>query len=209
MQSGVWKKMTQVLTRKHGLHGKKKYSIDIVGIDTGYLSDRVFGFVKALKIRRVNTGDVPVAVGLRGTATGETIIKFAPESNYIDKFTGKKKRRKARYLINVNLAKDIMFKAIKLSYRYKIGAEKEKPKNYFYDWSNKTADYYKQLASEEPKIVVFQGQPKTRYEKRPGFPRNEILDLWVYNFALACHSFKGDVIDDEYWQLYEKKVAKS
>ena len=209
MQHDVWHKLATQLSKKYGYKKKKNYSIDIVGIDTGYLSDRAFGFVKAMKLRRQARGEGPQAVGLRGTHTGETVIKYAPESSYLEKSTGKKRKRKARYLINVNMAKDLIFKAIKSSYRYKIGADKEKPKNYYYDWSNKSEWYYKQLASEEPKIVVYQGLPKTRYEKRPGFPRNEILDLWVYNFALACHCFKGDVVDDDYWRLISEKLKKS
>lgn len=208
MQGIVWTKLLKIIKKPWGPVKRQKFKIDIVGVDTGYLSDRAFGFVKAMKNRRRAYGDVPITIGLRGTHTGETVIKFAPEASYIERSTGKRKKRKARYLVSVNLAKDIMFKAIKSSYRYKIGAVKDKPKNYYYDWSNHSENYYKQLVSEEPKIVIWQGLPRTRYEKRPGFVRNEVLDLWVYNFALACHSFKGDVADDNYWDVLGGKMTK-
>ena len=197
-QKDIWINLFDRLLRPFKCKNKE-YNIDIAGIDTGYLTDHVHVFIQAAKIRRAKNPKYPVVLGLKGTFSGETIIRYAPEREISKR---KRKKTRAKYLVNVNLAKDVLFKAIKNSYLYKIGVSEDKPENYYYSWFDKSPAYYKQLASEEPTIVVRNGMPRTQYIARKGFIRNEILDLWVYNLALACYIFKGDTMDDNYWKLW-------
>lgn len=199
VESAPWKKLRKVLLKKYPWRGGE-YPLDVFGVDTGYLPDTCFQFVKIMRSERVNNPEVPIGIGLRGTGTGETIIRYAPEATVQTK-SGKKKKRQQRYLVNSNIAKDLLFRSVKQSIEFKQKLVNERPKSYYYTWSSKKKEYYKQLASEESYMAIKDGRPVVRYRIKEGVKNNEILDLWVYNLAMAHKYMSNDIDDDPYWDM--------
>ena len=206
LQSAAWKKLKTVLFAKYPWDGRE-FHIDVATGDTGYLPDQVFAFIKALKRVRVAESVPTISTGIRGVATGETLIRWAPESQYKDKY-GKTKRRQARYLVNTNIAKDILYKAVKNSMDFKIGFSKTPPEGHHYIWSNKSDSYYDQICSEEAHMVIRDGRPRKQYRKKNDAKPNEILDLWVYNLAMAHKYMTGDLDDEDYWEALASRRRK-
>ena len=195
----VWNKLKKVMEKKYPWGGKE-FHIDAFCGDTGYLPDHVFAFIKSFKASRKATGCPTIASGIRGVATGQTIIRFAPDSEYTDR-RGKKKKRKARYLCNTNIAKDILYKAIKNSIDHRVGLTDTRPPGHYFVWANEHEDYYRQVCAEESYQVIRDGRPQIQYRKRNDAKANEVLDLWVYNLAMAHKYLKDDLEDEAYWDL--------
>lgn len=148
-------------------------AIKLVGIDSGYETSRVYSFCRKFSPRRV--------VPLKGD---EKLTQVVGSSKSVDvKDSGKINRRGLRlWKVGTNLIKSEIYGDLK----------KREPEDHlesyppgFIHFPEYDMEYFLQLTAEERKISKDKrGYTKIIWEKKR--ERNEILDLHVYNRALAA-----------------------
>lgn len=179
------------------------HNIDSIGIDCGYNADYVFSFIKHCRVERRKGNKLPEVLALKGVPMGNILV--SPSRSSLRAHKGE-----PFYNVDVNAMKEIIYKSILDSYNYRARITKERPPSFYCHWYTTRKDYYSQICSEKAYLKNIRGLSKVVYEKIEGVERNEILDLWVYNLAVAV-KILGTDFDSAHastvWKLLEERKA--
>jgi len=151
-----WEMLDDYLTKTFSREDGALLRITTCLIDSGYMTKKVYEYVKPRQMRRVyaikGVGVFGAPIVNRARLVGREGVKMFP--------------------IGTFSAKDVLFGRLKI----------EAPGNGFIHF-NKSCDeeYFEQLLAERPIIKQIKGFSVKEYVKIRD--RNEILDLWCYNLA--------------------------
>ena len=184
-----------------------KHKVNVVAIDSGYLTNFVYDFIEnCMKVRRMNK-KFPTVYAVKGSASSDLIIKKAT-FNYAKGRAKKQQTERIKHLIHIinpDIVKEHIYKTILQSYKYRRGLIEKKPERFYFNWYSKNKEYYKQLCSEVPYIKTRNGITKIQYKKKDENAPNEILDLWCYNFALAIKVIGTKPKSSDFWDILVQK----
>jgi phage terminase large subunit GpA-like protein len=152
----VWQQLDAYLQKTFMHETGALLKIAICVIDAGYMTKKVYDFVKPRQTRRV--------YAIKGSQTAGAPIVGRPRT------VGKQKVK--LFMIGTTTAKDIIFSRLKL--------EKPGP-GYMHFNMQCDEEYFLQLTAEKAVYRLIRGFAVKEYIKVR--PRNEILDLWVYSLA--------------------------
>lgn len=189
----TWDALSQYLASEFEHVDGKTLGIMKCGVDSGYEAQRVYNFCKKYDVSKV----LPIK-GQDGLA----IMVGTPTAvNLKNEKTGKKQKRGVRiWPIGVSMVKDELFGDLQLDQPDDIMDGFPKGFIHFpmYD-----EEYFRQLTAEKKVLVKDKkGFTKSVYVKE--YERNEILDLHVYNRAMA--SIIGiDRLNESGWQRLEEQ----
>lgn len=189
----VWDKLDEILVESWPHEGNSKVEMKIkkLGIDSGYLTQRVYAYV-----RKHNN---PRVVALKGQ---ETLAQTVGLPKAVDvNWKGEKVRRGLKlWKVGTNHGKSELYSWLK-SNKAKEG--ELDPIGYCH-YPEYGLDYFKMLTAEELVTKVIRGFHKSEWIKVR--PRNEALDIRVYNRAVA--SMIGiDRFRDPQWIKLEKEIG--
>jgi len=154
---GVWEQLDRYLTETTWEHPSgARLKPEVSCIDSGFLSKRVYDFVRARQRRRI--------YAIKGISTPGAPLVGRPMR------AGRSGIR--LYPVAVAGAKDILFARLQI--------EKPGP-GYIHFNKQCDDDYFDQLTAERPIVKVTRGVAVRQWQKIRD--RNEVLDLWVYNLA--------------------------
>ena len=167
----VWNDLKRILEKDYKHESGINMKIAITFIDSGWLTDKVYDFCLRFRGKRV----FPVK-GLSGVY-GKPLVSYGQ---------GKlnKKTKIGVYMINTDLAKDIIYEWLNVEQQGEAG--------YMHYHEGYTFEYFRQLLSEV-RIKKFDNAGRVYYiwQKRIRGGRSEALDLRVYNLA-AIHALNVD-----------------
>jgi len=176
----VWQQLDAYLQKTFMHETGALLKIAICVIDAGYMTKKVYDFVKPRQTRRV--------YAIKGSQTAGAPIVGRPRT------VGKQKVK--LFMIGTTTAKDIIFSRLKL--------EKPGP-GYMHFNMQCDEEYFLQLTAEKAVYRLIRGFAVKEYIKVR--PRNEILDLWVY--SLAAHTLLNPNIDKILKELAQNQSKKA
>jgi len=169
-----WTELDEYLQKTFETESGEKLKITICLIDSGFITKKVYDFVKPRQSRRIYAA--------KGANISGAPLVGRP------KLVGHRKVK--LFQVGVTTAKDIIFGRLKL--------EKEGP-GYIHFNRQCDEEYFLQLLSEKPVYRTSKGQLIKEYIKVR--PRNEILDLWVYNLAAIT------ILSPNFEKILENRAA--
>jgi len=152
----VWNELDDYLQKTFVNDAGMILKISCVAVDSGYLPKKVYDFVKKRQSRRI--------YAVKGANSANAPLVNRP------RLAGKE--RVKLFQIGTQAAKDILFSRLRID---TFGP------GYIHFPRACDDEYFKQLTAERVRIRLVKGFAVREYEKIR--PRNEILDLWVYNIA--------------------------
>lgn len=161
-QKDVWNQLDIYLNKKFSFKDNYKLGIACTCVDSGYLADEVYKFVKPREIKRI------FAVKGMGGA-GKPFISRPSTSNRL---------KVNLFSLGVDNGKETIVSNLKIKEagpgycHFPINPER-----------NYNADYFKGLTSEKRIIKYDKGRITITWIKKPGITRNEPFDLRNYNQA--------------------------
>ena len=178
----VWEELLKILSRTFVTPAGRQLRISATGIDTGYLTSRVYRFIRQNAGRRLfatrgaNTPGKPLVS--KPTECGDPPVKV--------------------WTIGTETAKDSIFNRLEL---------KEPGPGFCNFGTHYPEHYFKQLRAEKPVVRYVRGKAHRCYEKIKDWYRNEALDLFVgcdamlaialrllrTNFTTLAHAAAEDV----------------
>jgi len=156
MLKETWEQLDRFLQKTYQHESGALMKITCTCVDSGYMTKKVYEFIKPRQTRRV--------YAIKGSNQPGSPLVARP------RFAGKEKVK--LFTIGVSTAKDMIFSRLKLQ---EFGA------GYMHFNLSCDEEYFKQLTAEKAILKFNRGMPYREYVKIR--PRNEILDLWVYNIA--------------------------
>jgi len=153
----VWEQLDRYLSETTWPHPSgARLKVEVTCIDSGFLSKRVYDFVRHRQRQRI--------YAIKGISTPGAPLVGRPMR------AGRSGVR--LYPVAVSAAKDIIFARLQI--------EKPGP-GYIHFNQQCDEDYFDQLTAERPVVKVTRGVATRVWQKIR--ERNEVLDLWVYNLA--------------------------
>jgi phage terminase large subunit GpA-like protein len=189
-----WEKIDSVLTRQWKVEGENiSLGIYKLGLDTGYLTDRCYTWYR--KHRR--TGRVHVLKGK------DNLEMFIGRPTHLSTSSRGAENRAGIDLwpVGTNRLKDELYTVLSLERNRESG---EYPSG-FCHFPELAPDFFKQLTAEGKKPVTSKGRTTYRWVKIE--PRNEALDLWCYNRAMACLAGMDRFTESD-WSRFDRHVAE-
>lgn len=164
----VWDKLAQIVSEQWESEDGRQMSLQLMAVDTGYLTQHVYDFCNRFDETRV----IPV----KGQDSQKSMVS-APSQVGVTR-DGKKVGRVKVWNIGVSMIKSELYAWLRLE-RDEHGVA---PAGYCH-FPEYDVQYFKGLTAEELQSKVVKGF--TRYEWVKKFERNEPLDLRVYARAAA------------------------
>ena len=155
VRQDVWRELDDFLLQGYTVRGSEM-KIACTAVDSGYLRDMVYNFVKPRQGRRV--------FAIKGSSEYYGAIASKPRQ------VGN--QRVSLYLVGVDSAKDLIL----MNYLHADGSSGR-----IHFPADVDDEFFSQLLSEERKTKWVRGQPQFFWSKLR--ERNEVLDLHVYNEA--------------------------
>jgi phage terminase large subunit GpA-like protein len=167
--------------------------IFVVCIDSGYLPDQVYTFVKNKAARHI------IAIKGSSSPSMAKIISDRPTHGHRKSVQGKT----TLYTVGTSKAKEAIYTRL----RVKLPGP-----GYMHFPAQYTKDYFEQLTAERQKLVYRHGYPVRIWEKKKNV-HNEILDIRVYNLAALSYleqftSFNLDKTVDVLLEMYKVMTEK-
>lgn len=191
-QNSPWRELEKLLLNKWKRYDEVELNITAAGIDSSFLPDEVYSFCRGYEFTR-NWWPI------KGSRNPFADIIPAKYSVIEDK--------RSKYLrLGVNLEKQTIFALLKMGFPDNWEGEPI-PKFIHFDESICDAEYFEQLTAEEGIKKQSGNIEYILYIKKKGRPRNEALDLLVYNRIMAR-------IQNPQWQKLKenlearRKIAK-
>jgi len=155
-QNAIWEELDIILLSKYEREDGYFLKIACTCVDSGFLTQHVYNYVRSRQGRRVHA--------IKGSSqTGIPVVPRKPS----------RKDGIGLYLIGVDTAKSVIFNTLKIH---------EEGEGYWHFGQHNTPEYFEQLTSEKLVGAYEKGVYVKRWKLIKG-RRNEVLDLAVYNLA--------------------------
>ncbi len=190
--AGPWRELGMLLDRTYEDQWGKPWRIDLMGVDSGFLSNQVYRFARRLAA----TGRVLALDGRDGWRLPPI---GTPSTKDID-FEGKKIGAVQLWPVGTYDLKSELYGALtklvegpdKVTGAWPIGVL------HFTDAGPADEEFFRQLTAEYLRDLVDRSGSATRIWVKDGSRRNERHDIAVYARALARHL--SDALTPEHWQ---------
>ena len=199
----VWEKLESVLRRDWPCASGGTLPIRVMGIDSGYATQDVYGWVKrhpqAVWGASGARASAPrTVVAMKGRDTDTALILSVSKAD-----VGSRRRGLRVWNIAGPVAKMELYRWLKLERPTQEGDKFLPGTCHFPQYAE---EYFKQLTAERRVVRMHKGFPRATWEKDPT-RNNEALDCRVY--ARAAASIYGlDRFTDRHWQQMETALGK-
>lgn len=199
----VWEKLESLLRRDWPCASGGTLPIRVMGIDSGYATQDVYGWVKrhpqAVWGASGARASAPrTVVAMKGRDTDTALILSVSKAD-----VGSRRRGLRVWNVAGPVAKMELYRWLKLERPTQEGEKFQPGTCHFPQYAE---EYFKQLTAERRVVRMHKGFPRATWEKDPT-RGNEALDCRVY--ARAAASIHGlDRFTDRHWQQMETALGK-
>jgi phage terminase large subunit GpA-like protein len=190
----VWSALGEVLDRLYdSVDGSFRLPIQVGAVDTGYRTERVYGFVRS----RMSQESIMAVKG-----DDRLMVPVGrPSITEVDSKGRSFKRGIHLWPVGVNRLKLDLYDRLQLRQNVETG---EYPAHYCH-FPELELEFFKQLTAESQKVKVSRnGRRSSIWVK--DYERNEALDTWIYARAAACR-VGLDRFDEKEWDKIEFSLS--
>lgn len=166
MQDEVWQQLDQVLMAKYPHESGIELTVSSAAIDSGYLPQRTYNFVRTRRGRRL--------MAVKGSSQAGKPIVGRPSSQEVTHKGERLKRGVQLWPVGTDVIKGTLYCRLRLT----IAGP-----GYVHFPGDLPDDFYQQICAEKLVTRWIKGFPHKEWRKIQ--PRNEALDTAVYAFAAA------------------------
>ena len=187
-EKGPWPELDELLLHQWPTAPGSTMPIAVMAVDSGFRTQTVYNWCRKYPLNRV--------IAVKGSAHAQTLLG---QGNFVDVV---KKGRRARkgfkvFTVGVDIAKGEFYGLLRLP--KPTSDDEHYPPGYCH-FPEYEPEYFKQLTAEEIQKTIVRGHSVYHWEKIR--PRNEALDMHVYNRAAA--SFFGmDRFKKHQWEAMD------